>query len=132
MSTTANPILETRNPDWGFFGTMQRADFDPKTAWRLAFDALLDAADAHDGYGPEGVRDWLDSRDGRHFADMVVDRHMASAGRISLKDCIASAAATYQRWSIGPRTEREHGIPRGLPYLTGWIQHYAITAEAEA
>ena len=32
-------------------------------------------------------------------------------------------------WTIGKRTEREHGIPRDLPYLTGWVMHCEIEAE---
>lgn len=27
------------------------------------------------------------------------------------------------------QTQRDTGIPAGLPYLTGWIQHHAIEAE---
>ena len=39
----------------------------PETAWELAFTAIQDATGAHDKtcYGPEGVRDFLDSRDGQ-------------------------------------------------------------------
>ena len=32
-------------------------------------------------------------------------------------------------WRIGKRTEREHGIPRDLPYLTGWVMNCEIEAE---
>jgi hypothetical protein len=32
-------------------------------------------------------------------------------------------------WRIDRRTEREEGIPRGLPYLTGWVTHFQILDE---
>ena len=35
-------------------------------------------------------------------------------------------------WTIGRRMERDTGIPRGLPYLTGLVTHMEIEAEAEA
>jgi hypothetical protein len=33
-------------------------------------------------------------------------------------------------WRIGRRTARETGIPEGLPYLTSFVTHAAIEAEA--
>ena len=60
--TTRNP--ETRNPDWGFFGTI-RHHADPAAAWPLALAAITTATGCTD----EQVRAFLDSRDGRHFAD---------------------------------------------------------------
>ena len=66
MTTT---ILPTRNTEWGFWGTIDRIDDDlaadaPK-AWTQASQAIAAAT----GVSPEGVRDFLDSRHGRHFAD---------------------------------------------------------------
>jgi hypothetical protein len=34
-------------------------------------------------------------------------------------------------WAIGKITEDEYGIPRDLPYLTGWVMHCAIMAETD-
>ena len=59
--------LPTRNEAWGFFGTMQTAGADPMQAWNAASAMIAAATDA----SPEGVRDFLDSRHGRHFADDV-------------------------------------------------------------
>ena len=33
-------------------------------------------------------------------------------------------------WTISRRTGRETGIPRGLPYLTGFVTHCEIEVEA--
>lgn len=33
-------------------------------------------------------------------------------------------------WTISRKTARETGIPKGLSYLTGFVTHFAIEAEA--
>ena len=132
MTMTKTATLTTENPCWGFYGTIENAGHDADQAWQLATTAITDATQAHDGYGPEGVRDFLDSRDGRHFADMVADAHMTGQGKVTLAQAITEATRRYSAWTIGRTTARDHGIPRGLPYLTGWVTHYAIAAEATA
>lgn len=124
MTTT---ILPTRNTEWGFWGTIDRIDDDlaadaPK-AWTQASQAIAAAT----GVSPEGVRDFLDSRHGRHFADDVANW---LARGDTLKDAIDAAVARWMGWGIDRRTEREMGIPRGLPYLTGFVTHCEIEAEA--
>lgn len=116
---THRTILPTENAGWGFWGTMggQAAE-----AWPIAFTAILDAT----GADPDAVRAFLDSRHGRHFADEV-SNHL-HAGR-SLADAIAAATATWMGWRIGRRTAREHGIPMGLPYLTGFVISEGIASE---
>ncbi len=47
----------------------------------------------------------------------------------SLPAAIDAAVERWMGWSIGRRIEREYGIPRDLPYLTGWVMHCAIEAE---
>jgi hypothetical protein len=32
---------------------------------------------------------------------------------------------------IDRRTEREDGIPRGLPYLSGWVTHFQLLDEMQ-
>jgi hypothetical protein len=73
-----------------------------------------------------GIRDFLDSNMGRHFADDVVCN--MTGCNIGLEPAISSAIRHWQDWRIDRKTEREHGIPAGLPYLTGWVQHFAVTA----
>ena len=121
MTTT---ILPTRNEAWGFFGTSHNhADADQ--AWHLAFTAIAEVS----GASPEGIRDFLDSRHGRHFADDVASG--LSAGQ-SLENAIAAAVDRWMGWQIGKRLSRETGIPAGLPYLTGFVTHFEIMAETEA
>ena len=68
MTTT---ILPTRNTEWGFWGTIGRIENDPAAdpakAWDIASRRIAEVTTA----SPEGVRDFLDCRHGRHFADDV-------------------------------------------------------------
>ena len=121
------PILPTRNETWGFFGTMLMADADPMQAWNAASAVIVSATDA----SPEGVRDFLDSRHGRHFADDVASE-LAKAGPDKLEEAIEAAIARWQGWRIDRRTSRDEGIPAGLPYLTGWVTNFQILDEMQA
>ena len=73
-----------------------------------------------------GIRDYRDSRMGRHFADDVVGT--MNGCNIAPEPAIASAIRRWQDWRISRKTERDEGIPDGLPYLTGWVQHFAVVA----
>ncbi len=116
-------ILPTRNEAWGFTGTMRRAGAAMPDAWDTAFTAIARAADGE----PEGIRDFLDSRHGRHFADSVCE--LTGKGQ-SLEDAIRNTVRIWNGWKIGHSIQRETGIPRGLPYLTGWVHHFGMLAEA--
>ena len=135
MTTT---ILPTTNQAWGFWGTMGHAEADQSQAWALATTAIAKATDGT----PEAVRhattaspllnadrrlrDVFDSRQGRHFADDVASEIFN--GR-TLAEAVDAAVATWMAWKIDKQTQREYGIPRGLPYLTGWVIHHQIQAE---
>jgi hypothetical protein len=121
MTTT---ILPTRNEAHGFFGTMQTAGADPMQAWNAASAMIAAATDA----SPEGVRDFLDSRHGRHFADDVTNELAKGRG---LEDATEAAVARWMGWRIDRRTYHEEGIPAGLPYLTGWVTHFQILDEMQ-
>ena len=125
--------LTTENPNHGFYGSINRAEegLDTARIWEAMSEALAEAADAFDGYGPEGVRDFLDSRDGRHLADAFIDR-LQRARAETTRDACRGLVAELNRARISRETEREYGIPEGLPYATGWVAHYAIMAEHEA
>jgi hypothetical protein len=58
--------LPTNNTDWGFWGTIGH-EADRATAWAMAMPAVMQAT----GCPEAAVRDFLDSRHGRHFADDV-------------------------------------------------------------
>ena len=118
------PILSSQNKEWGFYGTIDRCEFDgidADTAWELAFHAVSEATDAED----EDVRSFLDSRHGRHFADDVTSGvHMG----LPLKEAIDAAVDRWMNWTIGRRTSHDTGIPVGLPYLTGFVKHTGVEA----
>ena len=118
-------ILPTRNEAWGFFGTMQLAGADPMQSWNVASAMIETETEA----SAEAVRDFLDSRQGRHFADDVASE-LAGRGPGHLEAAIELAVARWQGWRISRRTFRDEGIPAGLPYLTGWVAHFGILAEA--
>lgn len=114
--------LKTQNPDYGFFGTIGCTGQDATAAWAIALPLI----ETTTGCAPEGVRAFLDSRDGRHFADEVYNQLMRG---LTLAAAIRAAVDRYQGWHINRATYRKHGIPVGLPYLTGWVAHYDILAE---
>jgi hypothetical protein len=39
---------------------------------------------------------------------------------------VAKAIAKWMDWKIGRITARETGIPKGLPYLTGFVIHCGL------
>jgi len=119
-----NLTLPTANEAWGFFGT-SGAFADADAAWAIAFSAVLGATEGT----AEGVRDFLDSRHGRHFAD---DVHNGLHAGANLKDAIEQATQRWMDWTIGRLTSKQHGIPKGLPYLTSFVIHCEIVEEALA
>lgn len=126
MTTTTD--LRSENTAWGFYGTMATMGQDPEAAWDIAFGAIQDATGAFDpnAFGPDAVRLFLDSRGGRHFADEVSNQLHAG---LDLEPAIVAATNRHMAWKIDRQTERDYGIPAGLPYLIGWVQHFAIEAE---
>ena len=129
---TAHAILPSRNEDYGFFQTLTicpQRERRSAEVWTLASRRIAAAIGADTEDEMIGIRDFLDSRMGRHFADDVVG-NMTGCG-IGLEAAIGSAIRRWQGWRIDRKTEREHGIPAGLPYLTGWVQHFAVTAAME-
>ena len=120
MTTTHIPA--TQNEAWGFWGTMND---QAAAAWPIAMTAISDAT-----FQPlESVRAFLDSRHGRHFADDVLNGLHAG---LNLHDAIHAATQRWMGWTIGRLTSKQHGIPKGLPYLTGFVIHCEIVEEALA
>lgn len=117
-------ILPSKNTAWGFYGTVQHhAEAD--TAWAIAMRAIA----RETGCAEEGVREFLDSRHGRHFADDVANELFKG---LPLEQAIKAAVGRWMAWTIDRQTSRETGIPRELPYLTGWVTHFEILADAAA
>jgi hypothetical protein len=116
--------LPTNNEAWGFWGTIAH-HAEPAQAWPIAMQAVADAT----GCSEAAVRDFLDSRHGRHFADDVAN---GLFGGLSLPAAIGLAIERWMGWTIDRRTACKTGIPRGLPYLTGFVIDCEIMAEATA
>jgi hypothetical protein len=117
---TNQPMPTTQNDAWGFWGTMNE---QAEAAWPMAMNAVSDAT----GQPLESVRTFLDSRHGRHFADDVLN-HLDS-GR-PLAEPITAATQRWMGWTIGRQTSKDYGIPRGMPYLTGFVIHCEIVEES--
>ena len=119
---TNNQIPTTQNEAWGFWGTMNE---HAEAAWPLTMTAISDAT-----HQPlESVRIFLDSRHGRHFADDV--QNGLYQGQ-ALQDAISAATQRWMGWTIGRQTSKQYVIPRGLPYLTGFVIHCEICEEMAA
>lgn len=87
-----NSTLPTANEGWGFYGT-SGTFADAEAAWAIAFPAVLAATKG----AAEGVRDFLDSRHGRHFAD---DVHNGVHAGLDLSEAIESAITRWMGWTI--------------------------------
>ena len=112
----------TTNESWCFWGTMNEK---AQSAWPLAMTAVADAT----GQSLESVQTFLDSRHGRHFADDVNNALFLGA---NLQDAIKQATQRWMGWTISRQTSKEYGIPKGLPYLTGFVIHCDICEELAA
>jgi hypothetical protein len=118
----ANRIPASQNEAWGFTGTLEE---QAEAAWPIAMTAISDAT----SQPLESVRLFLDSRHGRHFADDVLNQLHAG---LALVDAIHAATQQWMGWTIGRQTSKDYGIPRGLPYLTGFVIHCEIAEEIAA
>ena len=119
MASTNMP--QTQNREYGFFVTISH-HADPERAWDIALAFIAGTTRC----SPDATRAFLDSRYGRHFADEV-SNHLAAG--TALASAISAATATWMGWRISARTAHETGIPRRLPYLTGYVLHAKIEAD---
>ena len=120
MAST-NTTPESNNKSWGYYGTINHHG-DAAIAWPIAINTISDATQLP----AETVATFLDSRHGRHFADDVANE--LATGKV-IADAIEAATARWMGWRISARTAHETGIPRGLPYLTGYVLHAEIEAD---
>ena len=117
-----NSTLPTANQAWGFYGTSGTfADAD--AAWAIAFPAVMATTEGT----AEGVRDFLDSRHGRHFAD---DVHNGIHAGLDLSAATEAAITRWMEWTINRETAREIAMPKGLPYLKGFVLRFSLQAQA--
>lgn len=116
------PIPATQNDTWGFYGSINE---QAEAVWPMAMTAISDAT----CQPLESVRAFLDSRHGRHFADDVHNGLYAGA---ALANAIEQVTQRWMGWTIGSSTSKQYGIPKGLPYLTGFVIHCEIVEECLA
>ena len=118
--TNTTQIPATQNDAWGFFGTMNDK---AEVAWPVAMTAISDTT----CQPLESVRLFLDSRHGRHFADDVLNEMLRGQ---KIQQAINAAVTRWMGWTIGRQTSKDYGIPKGLPYLTGFVIHCVVTEES--
>ena len=124
MTIAATAIPASQNEAWGFFGTITHHT-EPRAAWALALTIVADAT----GCSLDEVRAFLDSRDGRHFADEVSAHMTRDVGQNEA--AIRAATASWMAYRITRHNSKAMGIPAGLCHLVGQVIAAAI-ADDEA
>ena len=98
----SNTTPTTQNEAWGFWGTM---GVHACVAWPIAMTQIADVT----GEPLESVRIFLDSKQGRHFADAVQD---GLASHLTMEAAVA-------RPSPNGWTGRSAASPQGKPVSPG-------------
>ncbi len=109
-------IPASENESWGFWGTMGGY---ASIAWPIAMKQISKIT----GEPLESVRTFLDSRHGRHFADTVQDAFLRSP---DMRQAVALATEKWMSWPVGRTIQRDYGVPKELPYLTGFVIQSAM------
>ncbi len=115
MTTTTIRQTSTATP-WGFFGTA------PIARRRAAASAILAAVPEA---GEAGVRAFLDSDQGRHFAEVI---DMLIADGQPQEHAIATAVEGFKAMRIDRRQATIFRLREGDPYLDGWVRHHTANA----
>jgi hypothetical protein len=124
MRNGAATATASKNEARGFYGTIEQ-HAEPEQAWALAVAGIMKST----GRCDQAVRDFLDSRYGRHFADEV------AMGLCSGRDLLRALDEAIERWvdrRIDGAIESELGTPEGLPYLTGFVCMHEALLEGAA
>ena len=107
-------MIQTRNPWFGFYGAMLAQGENADEAWRSAMTGIMSLTSCDE----ESVRDFLDSRLGRQFADTV---HSHRACYMGLSQCIMKAVVEWHSYRTGKAICKAYGIPAGADYLTAMV-----------
>lgn len=117
--STENEVLPTENTQWGFWGTISNSknpEVKAPAAWGLAMGLITEATKQP----AEVVRAFLDSKDGRYFADEV--GNFLHEGQ-SLPDAIEAAT---KRWLVPANKSASFShIPDGVTYLMACVLEHA-------
>ncbi|MBO6886303.1 MAG: hypothetical protein JJ869_22400, partial [Marivita sp.] len=100
---TNRTILTSRNTAYGFYGTVTtcpRRDCTSDTLWTRASTLIAEAVNAQGEAEMIGIRDFLDSKMGRHFADEVIDA--LRSRQTNTKAAPEPTIDTWQRRGIPP------------------------------
>jgi hypothetical protein len=116
-------ILQTRNRNYGFYGMFGRHD-NPGAVWSLAMEAIAKAT----GCPAECIRTFLESRQGRIFAEGVV-KHMSKNALETVETAVDAAVARWMDFTIRSEDGSKYGITVGLPYLKGFACHCKLEAD---
>lgn len=117
--TTNKAVLPTQNKEWGFWGTMANSK-KATAAWPVAMAVITEATNQP----AEAVRTFLDSRDGRYFADEVGN---FLHGGLNLPDAVSEAA---KRWMTPANQSSVFShLPGDTTYLTACILDHIGQAE---
>ena len=110
----------SRNETWGFFGTMVMAGADPMLAWSAASVIIAAETDgpARGGLAIFWIAGTADTSPMMSSARSQVEAAWRRRSRPQSPAGMAGGSA-----AAPPRHE---GIPAGLPYLTGFVSHFAI------
>jgi hypothetical protein len=98
---TTHAVLPSRNKDYGFFRTLTvcpQRDRPSDEVWMLASTLIAKAIRPTTEEEMIGIRDFLDSRIGRHFADDVVGN--MTGCKIDSATAIRSSIRRWQDWRI--------------------------------
>jgi hypothetical protein len=124
MQNGVTTAIASKNEAWGFYGAIEQ-HAEPNQAWALAVAGITTSK----GRCDQAVRDFLDSRYGRHFADEVA---IGVCGGRDLPSAIDEAIERWMDRRIDATIESGLGIPEGLPYLTGFVCMHESLLEAAA
>ncbi|WP_445364879.1 hypothetical protein ACJJJB_00270 (plasmid) [Microbulbifer sp. ANSA001] len=118
-------IPATRNESWGFWGTMADNKNQAEAAWPLAITSIAKST----GETFEAVRTFLDSRDGRKFADEVICLTDTLPG-LTLSEAIDMITEAMRSQKIDRATARYHDTPLDIDRLTALVIANALAENA--
>jgi conserved hypothetical protein len=107
---------KTQNLTFGFYGTMHLAGVNAASIWETAV-AAIERATLHEDRAD--IAAWLDSKEGRHFADYVAEglrRHQP------IKAAVNGAVRTWMLMRPDAEMVRAYGVPEDTPYLVAVLR----------
>jgi hypothetical protein len=117
MSNSKQGTVPTRNEAWGFYGTMEG---QAEQAWPIAMKSIAQATQEP----AEAVRNFLDSRSGRYYADDVRSAIHKGAG---LEQAVEQATERWMGWRLGRTSAGEIHMPIGTAMLVAYVRFHGKT-----